>query len=129
MAPEKSEPAPIKTNRYKPASPVSDQIKSLYGSGSKLLKAMKDPHYGVRVHALRAADQKFNTNPELLNAALDLLKNESDPNVLLQLALSLGESDDPRAVIALVQLMTRHSDVRWMNNACLLYTSPSPRDS
>jgi len=119
VAPEESEPAPIKTNRYEPASLVSDQIKSLYGPGSKLLEAMRDSHYGVRVHALRVADQKFKTNPELLNAALDLLKNESDPNVLLQLALSLGESDDPRSVTGLVQLVTRHSDVRWMNNAVL----------
>ena len=61
----------------------------------------------------------FKTNPELLNAALALIKNESDPNVLLQLALSLGESDDSRSVAGLVQLAARHSDVRWMNNAVL----------
>jgi putative membrane-bound dehydrogenase-like protein len=119
VAPKGSKPFPIKTNRYEPASSVSDRIKSLYESDAKLVDAMKDSHYGVRVHALRVADQSFKTNPELLNAALALIKNESDPNVLLQLALSLGESDDSRSVAGLVQLAARHSDVRWMDNAVL----------
>ena len=73
VAPKGSKPFPIKTNRYEPASSVSDRIKSLYESDAKLVDAMKDSHYGVRVHALRVADQSFKTNPELLNAALDLL--------------------------------------------------------
>ena len=119
VAPEKSKPFPIRTNRYEPASPVSDQIKSLYGSSSKLLEAMKDSHYGVRVHALRVADQRFRTSPKLLNAALSLIESESDPNVLLQLALSLGESDDLRSVKGLVHLAAHHSNIRWMKNAVL----------
>ena len=80
---------------------------------------MKDSHYGVRVHALRVADQRFRTSPKLLNAALSLIESESDPNVLLQLALSLGESDDLRSVKGLVHLAAHHSNIRWMKNAVL----------
>ena len=44
---------------------------------------------------------------------------EEDPNVLLQLALTLGDSDDPRAPEALARLAAAHSDVRWIDAAVL----------
>lgn len=75
----------------------------------------------VRVHALQAGDRWFG-QPDgraLLEAALDAAAAERHPRVLLQHALSLGESPDPRALQALARIAREHADVRWMDAAIL----------
>ena len=119
VAPISSEPKPLKDNIQRYAKPISERIKKLYEPGADLLSALSNSHYAIRVHALRASDKSFNENNALLKKSLELIKNESDPSVLLQLALSLGESDSLEATEGLYHLVSHHSKVRWMNNAVL----------
>ena len=73
----------------------------------------------AKVIALRAADaDHFQSAPEI---GEDILKMDFDPNMApqlaLQIALSLGQSDSPKAVEALVRLAKSHGDLRWMDAA------------
>lgn len=87
--------------------------------------ALKDPHPAVRLHALRLNERWLDQSPPTLQAALDLAARETDPSVLLQLALSLGESKSPDAIKALAHLAATKHDVRWMENAVLSSISQS----
>ena len=73
---------------------------------------------GVRRHALRLADRRFGESEKLLAAALQLADDDSSV-VRLQLALSLGESSDPRALTALARLTRRHGGDEWLGDAIL----------
>jgi putative membrane-bound dehydrogenase-like protein len=83
-----------------------------------LTAAMKHSEPGVRVHALRLADRRFNENAALLEAATTL-HDDPAPAVRLQLALSLGESLDAKAVPLLAVLAQKHGDAPWMHEAIL----------
>lgn len=72
----------------------------------------------VRVHALRLADRRYSDAPALIDSTLEML-DDPDPTVQLQLALSLGESSDPRVLPALGRLVREHGDVRWLHDAAL----------
>ncbi len=119
LAPENSPPTPIRNGHFEAADPVTERITALYKPEAMLVKALNDNHYAVRLHALRAGDKRFNEDKPLLEKVLSLSQTESDPNVLLQIALSLGESDDPRTVTVLAELAARHGNIRWMDNAVL----------
>jgi putative membrane-bound dehydrogenase-like protein len=82
------------------------------------MAALKHPSAGVRRHGLRLAERWLDTQPALLDQTLALTR-ETDPFLLLQVALSLGESHDPRAVSALASLARSHGDIPWMPNAIL----------
>lgn len=73
---------------------------------------------GVRRHALQLAEGRFDERKALLAAAL-ALRSDSSALVRLQLALSLGESADPRALEALADLARRHGDETWLDGALL----------
>ena len=73
---------------------------------------------GVRRHALRLADRRFGDSEKLLAAALRLADDDASI-VRLQLALSLGESSDPRALNALARLAKRHGGDEWLGDAIL----------
>ena len=76
--------------------------------------AFYDPHPAVRLHALRTgAAERY------LGEMLRMVPVEKDPNVLLQLALSLGECDDEFAAHALARLAAKKANVRWMDAAVL----------
>ncbi len=87
-------------------------------SENDLVKALQHPDPSVIVVALRLADQRFEGQPALLEQSLSLLRH-SDPRVLIQLALSLGESADPRAKQALATLAVDSIGIRWMDDAIL----------
>lgn len=70
----------------------------------------------VKVPAIRLADQRLE-DENLLQELIAAAGREREPHVLLQLALSLGESRDPRAVAALAKLGREHGGVRWMDVA------------
>lgn len=76
-------------------------------------QALDDGSPGVRLHALRLADPWLPRSGPLLNKVVAMTA-DTDPQVRLQLALSLGQSNDPRALAALAQLAAEHGQERWM---------------
>jgi putative membrane-bound dehydrogenase-like protein len=83
-----------------------------------LKRALADNHPGVRRHAIRLCETQFHTSSGLGPAVLKLL-DDSDPQVQIQLACSLGEWDDPRAAEALAQLLAAHAGDRFFEAAAL----------
>ena len=73
---------------------------------------------GVRRHALRLAEKRFALSESLLKAVVEMVDDKSEM-VRLQLALSLGESADPRATAALAHLVIRYGDDEWLADAIL----------
>jgi putative membrane-bound dehydrogenase-like protein len=72
-----------------------------------VLRALKDPHTGVRRHAIRLSEPLLNGSPNVANSVLALV-DDADPPVQLQIAYTLGEWRDPRAAVALAKLARRH---------------------
>lgn len=72
-----------------------------------------------KVLALRAADERFGTGCQDIEE--DLLSGKefagAAPQVALQMALSLGESQSPRVTGALVELARLHGGLAWMDAA------------
>ena len=106
--------------------PFQARIHALYAADGRgdlssrdIIPVLADPHPAVRVHALRLAERWFDSHPACLVAALTTAETEKDPNVLLQLALSLGESQSPDAMRALARLAATRNDIRWMEPAVL----------
>jgi len=83
--------------------------------------ALTDPHPGVRVNALRLAEPRPTT--AIITAATRLV-NDSDPKVLLQLACTLGEWNDPRAGAALGQLAVAHPGNKFITAAVMSSALP-----
>ncbi len=75
----------------------------------------------VRIHALQLADARFAGigGAALLDAALSAAAAEADARVQIQDALSLGESDDARALAQLVRFARERLAVRFMDAALL----------
>ena len=73
----------------------------------------------VRIHALQLSDRWFENDAAALDAALLAAVREENPRVLLQFAMSLGETRDPRAFALLAQFAREHIDIRWMDAALL----------
>jgi putative membrane-bound dehydrogenase-like protein len=73
----------------------------------------------VRVHALQLADGFFSKNEALLDAAIQAAALEQNPRVLLQFALSLGETRSPRAFAMLARFARERLDIPWMDAALL----------
>ena len=82
-----------------------------------VVAALKDPHPGIREHALRLAEE-LPAEPAVTNAVLGL-KNDKEPRVLYQLAFTLGQIKDPRALIALTDLARDHAGETWFRTAIL----------
>ncbi|MEQ8790892.1 MAG: c-type cytochrome [Pirellulaceae bacterium] len=74
-----------------------------------LLDALKDPHPGVRRHAIRLSETWRERFPQLTSAALQLV-DDPDPQVQMQLAYSLGEWSGAAASAALAKLLMRHEN-------------------
>ncbi len=73
----------------------------------------------VRVHAWQLADRWFAADAGTLRAAIAAAQAESEPRVLLQVAMSLGEARDPQAFTMLATLARERLDVRWMDAAIM----------
>lgn len=74
-----------------------------------LLAALRDPHPGVRRHAIQLSETQLADHTDLAEALLSLL-DDGDPHVQQQLAYSLGQWNDPRAAGALAR-------IAWANHA------------
>lgn len=85
------------------------------GNIEALMKLLDDPHPGVRRHAVRLSETLLQQNrPKITAAVLDRAA-DSDPQVQLQVAYSLGFSDSPAAGEALGRLAIQHgSDPRFL---------------
>ncbi|MCA9228495.1 MAG: HEAT repeat domain-containing protein, partial [Planctomycetales bacterium] len=83
-----------------------------------LLAALNDPHPGVRRHAVRLAERRWDESPQVLDVIVRLA-DDSDPPVRLQVAYSLGESSDPRAAEALARLALRSVDDAYTKAAVM----------
>ena len=83
-----------------------------------LQHALGDDSAGVREHAVRLAESRQVQAPELLEAVLKLA---SDPavRVRFQVAFSLGETSDPRAVAALAAIARQDAADEWVRAAVL----------
>jgi putative membrane-bound dehydrogenase-like protein len=77
------------------------------------------PDVAVRVHAVQLTDRWFAKDPAVLDAALAAAGAEKNPRVLLQFALSLGGTHDPRAFNVLAQFARERLDIRWMDAALM----------
>lgn len=83
-----------------------------------LVKALADPHPEVRRQAVRLAESRLKEEA-VREGMVALAREESDHRVLLQLALSLGETEDTEALKELARLAVTKAEVRWMENAVL----------
>ncbi|MCA9221459.1 MAG: HEAT repeat domain-containing protein, partial [Planctomycetales bacterium] len=83
-----------------------------------LLAALNDSHPGVRRHAVRLAERRWDESPQVLDVIVRLA-DDSDPPVRLQVAYSLGESSDPRAAEALARLALRSVDDAYTKAAVM----------
>ena len=78
---------------------------------------------GVRIHALRLVEPWLRSNSggqtsQVLSKIVDTrLEREQHPRVLVQLALTLGESKETTAFDALTTLARQYGDIRWMTTA------------
>ncbi len=88
-----------------------------------LTHAMRDSHPQVRRHALRIAERLAGDDPLLL-AEMVRLTGDSDAQVRLQLAFSLGETTDDRAGQGLVQLATQPNTEPFMTAALVSSATP-----
>jgi putative membrane-bound dehydrogenase-like protein len=100
-----------------------------------LEEALNDAHPAVRRNAVKLserfvsnADPQRRSSPSHLTAALLQLLNDPDATVRYQLALSLGEWNNPRAGEALGQLATRAGDDTWLRAAVLSSAARFPSE-
>jgi putative heme-binding domain-containing protein len=93
-----------------------------------LEKALADPHPGVRRHAVRLSEAHLAKSPELGRALLPLTR-DPDPQVLMQLAYTLGEWDDPRAGRGLGTLALQHAGDRYLSAAIMSSVSKRNLDA
>ncbi len=91
---------------------------------AEVVRALADPHPGVRENALRLAETRF--TPEVLAAAARLEK-DADAKVRLQLAFSLGASPEPLAGETLARLLEANAADPMMVTAVLSSATPHLR--
>ena len=80
--------------------------------------ALGDTHPALREHAVRLAERHLNDNAVLLNRVVALADDEN-PRVRMQVAYSLGETKDPRAVDAIARIARRDGGDPWIRTAVL----------
>lgn len=71
------------------------------------------------VRTLQKQDTLLRTKTQVAQKLAALSKVIQDERMLLQLALSLGYSQDPQVLQALLQLARERADIRWMTDALL----------
>ena len=81
-------------------------------------KALDDPHFAVRMHAVRAAEPWLDTDSGTTEKLL-AMTGDADAKVRLQLAFTLGQSRDNRAVESLARLAAGGGNDAWMQAAIL----------
>ncbi|NQT16765.1 MAG: c-type cytochrome [Planctomycetes bacterium] len=80
--------------------------------------ALSDPHYAIRMHALRLAERWLDARPALAQKVFEMTL-DADPAVRLQLGFTLGQSTDLQAVDTLAKLGAGYGDDAWVRAAIL----------
>ncbi|HEX4414859.1 MAG TPA: neutral/alkaline non-lysosomal ceramidase N-terminal domain-containing protein, partial [Lacipirellulaceae bacterium] len=78
-------------------------------SDEQIKKSFGDPHPGVRRQAIRLAEPRLKSSYKL-NQAIVKLARDRDPGVALQLACTLGESNDDEKLPTLAKLALKHAE-------------------
>jgi hypothetical protein len=81
-------------------------------------KALRDPDFHVREHALRLSEPFLETSEALKNAVFAMTR-DPEPRVQFQLAMTLGNSKDRRALAELVDLALQRGADPWFRTAIL----------
>ena len=85
---------------------------------TEVSSALGHSQAGVRRQALRFSERWLIDDPAMLTRVL-ALASDDEPLVRLQLALSLGETRDARALRVLADLCRKYGDEKWMTTAIL----------
>ncbi len=81
-----------------------------------LLAGLGHADFGVRVHALRLSEEWLDRSNKVLEKIVSMTEDK-ESLVLIQLALTLGESHSQQAIQALETLAKEHGGLHWMNTA------------
>ncbi len=85
----------------------------------KLVDLRSDTPPREFINTLRAEDMSLQKDVVMARTLARLSKSIQDERMLLQLALSLGYSDDPIVFNQLVEMAQNHSKIRWMPDAIM----------
>ncbi len=85
-------------------------------------RALRDPHPGVRRHAVRLSEGFAGSDAELL-APVAALADDPDPMVRMQVSYTLGEWKTPAAGVALAKLLRATND-RYLRAAAMSSALP-----
>ncbi|MEP6664352.1 MAG: PVC-type heme-binding CxxCH protein, partial [Verrucomicrobiota bacterium] len=91
-----------------------------------VVAALGDSHPGVRANAIRLSEPFLGSEDEKVGKAIFNLADDKNSRIPFQLALSLGEWNDPRAGYLLGKLAAAHSGDAWMRAADLSSASHFP---
>lgn len=83
-----------------------------------ILSALEDPVPGVRINAIKLAEQHLSSDKRL-SAALLGMQRDDDPKVRFQLVCALGFLNSPAADSVRLQLLFRDLNDKWMQVAAL----------
>ena len=89
-----------------------------------IARALNDAHPGVREHAVRLAEAFL---PQLAGSVI-ARASDAEPRVQYQVALTLGNVKDPRAVAALTGIAQRHGADKWFRAAILSSAADRPAE-
>ena len=95
------------------ASHPEGRIQALYAlagmnalRGDVVVASLADPHPRVREHAIRLSEGLLTSSPRVVDALLEMT-GDADDRVRIQLAWTLGATDDPRRLKAIEALVRR----------------------
>lgn len=83
-----------------------------------ILRALKDSHAGVREHAVRLSEAFLGKSRPLADAVLGMTA-DPEPRVQFQLAFTLGQLKEKRALDALAEIARQRSEDPWFRIAIL----------
>ncbi|MBI3854809.1 MAG: c-type cytochrome [Planctomycetes bacterium] len=88
-------------------------------------RALEDPDPGIREHAIRLAEPKFENARLLRRRVLDLA-DDPDPRVRFQVALTLGEIRNEEILPVLLQMTLKDAADPWIRTALLTSGAGTP---
>jgi putative membrane-bound dehydrogenase-like protein len=89
-----------------------------------ILATLKDPHPGVRRHAVRLCEPLMNRHPDIVAKTVASLAADPDSFVRLQVAYTLGEWKDAAAGDALAKLLVGSADDAILQTAAMSSLKP-----
>ncbi|MDP6557274.1 MAG: HEAT repeat domain-containing protein [Pirellulaceae bacterium] len=92
-----------------------------------LTSAIHDPHPAIRRHAIRLCEPLLKRQPKLQEMVLECV-NDPDPQVRLQLALSLGHWNDRRAASMLARVAANDADRPFIVTAVMSSLTNHPKE-